>query len=195
MPMNKTIVERNYKLWVGMISVLIPVIVGVLIFMPSRSGDGGQWVFFLPHFNAFLNSLTILFLAVGFYFIKQGNIPAHKNAMTTSFVLGSIFLVSYIIYHYSTPSAVFGDLDKNGILDVTEEVIAGTSRTIYLSLLLSHILLAIVVAPLVLLAMYFAYTGSFNRHRKVVKYAYPVWLYVSVSGVIVYFMIRPFYAF
>ncbi len=103
----------------------------------------------------------------------------HKASMLAAFALGCLFLVGYIIYHSSVPSTSFGG--------------EGVIRPIYYTLLISHILLAIVVVPFVLLALYHALRSNIDRHKRVVKIAYPVWLYVSISGVLVYLLISPYY--
>ncbi len=170
--------NNNLVKLITVVSVLIPIAVAILLFMPSKIDLFGDWTYKLPHFNAIINSLTSLFLILSFYMIKyKKNIKAHQNLNTASFILGSIFLVSYIIYHSSVESTPY----------------QGDQRVIYFSFLLSHILLSIVVVPFVLFAFYYALTKQIDKHKKVVKYTFPIWLYVSVSGVIVYFMISPFY--
>ena len=178
-------------IWV--LSVVIPAVVAFLIFMPSKVSFKGNWVSVLPHLNAMLNTITSFVLVLGLYYIRKGKIEIHKNLMLTGFVIGSVFLISYVIYHSAAPSTIFGDLDKDGILNKAELESIGFTRNIYLLVLLSHILLAMLVVPLVLLSLFYGLKGSFEKHRKIVKYAYPVWLYVSISGVIVYLMIKPFY--
>jgi putative membrane protein len=190
-----TAVESRLKLWVIAISILIPIIVAALIFLPIKTGFNQSWVYVLPHLNGMMNSLTILFLIAGYIMIKRGNTVGHKRAMTTGFILGSIFLVSYVIYHASADSTIFGDVNGDGILDEAEKAALGNSRIVYLIILLTHILLAIVVAPLVLTSVIYAWMGSFEKHKKIAKFAYPVWLYVSITGVVVYFMIKPYYPF
>ena len=101
--------------------------------------------------------------------------------MVSAFVLGALFLVSYVLYHGSAPSTSFGG--------------EGWIRSLYYFVLLTHIILAAVVVPLVLVALYFALSDRIVQHKKLVKYAYPIWLYVSITGVLVYLMIRPYYAF
>ena len=113
--------------------------------------------------------------------------------MLVAFVLGALFLVSYVIYHASAESTVFGDLNGNGVLEDAEAAVLGNSRTVYLTILISHIILAAIVVPFVLLSLYFALNEKIAKHRKIVKFAYPIWLYVSVTGVIVYMMISPYY--
>ena len=170
--------NNNLVKLITVVSVLIPIAVAILLFMPSKIDLFGDWTYKLPHFNAIINSLTSLFLIISFYMIKyKKNIKAHQNLNTASFILGSIFLVSYIIYHSSVESTPY----------------QGDQRVIYFSFLISHILLSIVVVPFVLFAFYYALTKQIDKHKKVVKYTFPIWLYVSVSGVIVYFMISPFY--
>lgn len=174
------------------ISIIIPVVVALLIFIPS-GGSAGKWVYFLPDLNATINSITALLLILGLYFIKNNQQFNHKRVMVTAFCLGTIFLISYITYHSSTDSTVYGDINGNGELENSEAAKIAGMRTVYLIVLLSHILLAIAVVPLVLLAMYFALAKKFDKHKKIVKWAFPVWLYVSVTGVIVYLMISPYY--
>ena len=170
--------NNNLVKLITVVSVLIPIAVAILLFMPSKIDLFGDWTYKLPHFNAIINSLTSLFLILSFYMIKyKKNIKAHQNLNTASFILGSIFLVSYIIYHSSVESTPY----------------QGDQRVIYFSFLISHILLSTVVVPFVLFAFYYALTKQIDKHKKVVKYTFPIWLYVSVSGVIVYFMISPFY--
>lgn len=191
--MERTIIERNYKPAIAGLSVLIPLMVVVLIYLPFKNKMDGSWMLLLPHLNAVLNSVTFVLLITGFIMISRGKKEVHKKLMTTAFVTGTIFLISYLVYHSSVPSTVFGDLDGNGTLDEVENALTGTSRTVYLGVLMSHILLAMAVVPLVILSMFYALTGSFQKHRKVVRYALPVWLYVTLSGVAVYLMIRPYY--
>jgi putative membrane protein len=185
--------ENRYLTLIAVLSVVIPLAVAVLLFMPAKVDMGSEWVGFLPHLNGVINTATALALIAGLVFIKQKKIAYHRTAMLVAFVLGTLFLVSYVIYHASAPSTVFGDVNGNGVLDPAEATTLGVWRPVYLFILLSHILLAIVVVPLVLLALYFALTGKFDRHKKIVRYAYPTWLYVSVTGVIVYLMISPYY--
>tara|TARA_B100001029_G_C14990157_1_gene411517 strand:- start:501 stop:1022 length:522 start_codon:yes stop_codon:yes gene_type:complete len=170
--------NNNLVKLIGVVSILIPIAVALLLLMPSKIELFGEWTYKLPHFNAIINTLTSFFLILSFYMIKyKKNIKAHKNLNIASFILGSIFLVSYIIYHSSVESTSY----------------QGDQRFIYFSFLISHILLSIVVVPFVLFAFYYALTKQIDKHKKVVKYTFPIWLYVSVSGVIVYLMISPYY--
>ncbi len=171
--------EAKVKGWIIGISILIPVAVAVLIFMPSKLDLGVEWVYFLPHLNAVINSAATLALIAGLVFIKKKNIAYHRASMSTAFGFGAIFLVSYVIYHGAAESTTFGG--------------EGTVRIIYYFLLLTHIVFAAVALFPILFAYYYGHTDQREKHRKVVKFAYPIWLYVTVTGVIVYLMISPYY--
>lgn len=175
------------------VSLAIPILVTILFFQSGKSSDVPDWIQMLPHLNAAINSLTAIVLIVGLAMIRRNRPDAHKTAMLVAFSLGTVFLVSYVIYHANAPSTVFGDVNGDGLLDDAELGSLGGMRSVYLIILLSHILLAVVVVPLVLMALYFALSAKLTSHKKVVKFAFPIWLYVSVSGVIVYFLISPYY--
>ncbi len=131
---------------------------------------------FLPALNAVLNGLAATALLIGFTFIRARRIAAHRASMITAFVFSSLFLVSYILHH-----ALHGDVRYPAHADF---------RTFYLWLLASHIILAVVALPLVLVTFFFSLTGRFPQHRKVARWTFPLWLYVSVTGVITYVMLR-----
>lgn len=167
----------NKKL-VNFFSIAIPVAVAVLLGMPVKV-NLGEWTKFLPHLNAVINSITSVLLVLGLVFIKMKKIKAHETMMLISFVLGSLFLVTYVLYHFSNESTPYPD---NGW------------KPLYLFVLISHITLSVGVVRFVLLALYYALQKDFVSHKKMTKIAYPVWLYVSVTGVIVYLMISPYYS-
>jgi putative membrane protein len=130
---------------------------------------------FLPAVNALLNGLCTVALLAGFYFIRQRNIPAHRVSMVVAFVFSSLFLVSYITNH-----ALHGETHFPGF---------GTVRTVYLSILASHVILSVVALPMVLTTFFFSLSGRFRQHRKIASFTLPIWLYVSVTGVVVYAML------
>ena len=180
--MEKTNQIEGKYLWpIIVVSLAVPALVAYLIYEPQTISAHGNWVYLLPHLNAALNGTTSLLLIAGWYFIRKKQISNHRNMMVSAFVLGALFLVSYVLYHGSAPSTSFGG--------------EGLIRSIYYFVLLSHIILAAVVVPLVLIALYFALSDRIVQHKKIVRYAYPIWLYVSITGVVVYLMIRPYYAF
>lgn len=191
--MINTVNENRYLTVIGILSVVIPLAVALLLFSPTKLEVEGGWVDFLPHLNGIINSATSVALVAGLLFIKQKKIKYHKTAMLIAFILGALFLVSYVIYHSSAESTVFGDINGNGVLEETEASTIGNLRVIYLIILISHIILAAVVVPFVLLALYFALSNKIDKHRKIVRFAYPIWLYVSVTGVVVYLMISQYY--
>ena len=135
----------------------------------------GQWTF-LPALNAFLNGLSAVTLCVGLYFIRRGNRQAHRRSMLLAFGFSSLFLVSYIINH-----ALHGDTHFPG---------QGAVRTIYLSILASHIFLSVVALPLVLTTLFFSLSGRFAMHRRIARFTFPIWLYVSITGVIVFAFLK-----
>ena len=170
--------SRKYNRLINVLAVAIPVVVAVLLGVRQKV-DLGSWTKILPHVNAIVNSLTALLLVVGLLFIQRKIVAAHRRTMTTAFVLGSLFLVSYVLYHLSNESTAFGG--------------EGLIRPIYYFLLISHIVLSVVVVWFVLRAVYFAYSNQIAEHKKAVKWAFPIWLYVSITGVIVYLLISPYY--
>lgn len=170
--------EQKASRVINILALTIPIAVAVLLGIRQKV-DLGNWTTYLPHINGVINSLTSILLLMGLYFIKQKNVEAHKRTMLTAFTLGSLFLVSYVLYHLTNESTSFGG--------------QGWIRPVYYFLLVSHIVLSVVVVWFVLRAVYFALSGQIARHKQTVKYAFPIWLYVSVTGVVVYLLIRPYY--
>jgi putative membrane protein len=133
---------------------------------------------FLPLLNALLNGLSATALCGGMYFIKHRNVPAHRASMLAAFGFSFLFLVSYIVNH-----AIHGDTHFPG---------NGTARTVYLSILSSHIVLSVVALPLVLTTLFFALSHRFAIHRRVARVTFPIWLYVSVTGVVVFAVLKTY---
>ena len=148
---------------------------------------------YLPLLNAFLNGTCSVLLLVSLYFIKQGKITIHKRINILTFGLSSLFLISYILFHYLAPETRYGDLDGDGKLSASEIEDAGIIRIVYYFILTSHIILAAGVLPLVLLSFYSGLQMQVEKHKKLVRWTFPIWLYVTVTGVIVYLMISPYY--
>lgn len=171
--------EAKVKNWIIGISIVIPLAVAVLLFMPAKITALGDWVYFLPHLNAVINTAASVALIIGLIFVKQKKYEYHGAMMTVAFVMGAIFLVSYVIYHASAESTSYGG--------------EGFIRTVYYFLLITHIIFAAVALFPILFAYYYGFTDQREKHRKVVKFAFPIWLYVSITGVIVYLMISPYY--
>ncbi len=175
------------------ISVAVPVVVALLMVMPYKFELPKNLVMSLPVVNATINSLTSVLLVLGLVFILQQKAEWHKRMMLSAMALGSLFLVSYVIYHSAAPSTKYGDINGDMVVDITEKAAIASTSLIYYFVLLTHIVLAAIVLPFVLLAVYFALQGKMEKHRKIVRWAFPIWLYVSVTGVVVYLMISPYY--
>lgn len=165
---------------INVVSVVIVLVVMVMLGLRQKPYIG-EWTKQLTFVNSIINSLTAVFLLLGLYFIKKGNLEAHKKCMTVGFTLGGLFLIGYVLYHISNKETKFGG--------------EGAVRYFYFSVLITHVLASFIVLPLVLRAYYYGWKRMDDMHRKIVKYAYPIWLYVSITGVIAYWMIRPYYNF
>ncbi len=174
------------------LSIIVPVLVATL-FITTESDSAATWVHNLPVLNAFFNGSTAVILVLAVYFIKNGNEIMHKRLMFTAFILGVLFMISYVTYHASVPSTKFGDMNRDGVVDANELIEIGSMRAVYLGVLLSHILMAVVALPLILIAFNYGLKNDRVKHRKFVKYTFPVWLYVSITGVVVYLLISPYY--
>ena len=168
----------NESFWLRIIYIVTSVISLALAFLilgPRPDGlEGMLDVSALPMVNATLNSITTLLLMYALVLIKQKKIDAHKKVMLSAFGTSTLFLVTYVIYHWF----------KAG-----PKLYIGEWTTFYYSILLSHIILAIIVMPLALIALYRGWNKQITKHRKIVKFAYPVWLYVSITGVMIYGML------
>jgi putative membrane protein len=146
-----------------------------LIYVHPAAGTSAQYAF-LPALNATMNGLAAVSLLIGYTFIRAKRIRQHRAAMITAFAFSTLFLVGYIMHH-----ALHGDV---------RYPVQAAGRMIYLSLLASHIILAVVSLPLVLVTFFFSLTGRIPQHRKVARFTFPLWLYVSVTGVVTYVMLR-----
>ncbi len=152
---------------------------------------------FDPHIfarlNAIINSIVAVLLVCGLIAVKSKKFSLHKRIMLTAMVLSIIFLLSYICHHLFSGETRFGDLDHNGILSNEEKTAAGSARIIYYFILGTHIPLAGIALPVILFTAYRALIGEFDKHKKLVRITWPLWFYVAVTGVVVYFMIKPYY--
>jgi putative membrane protein len=154
-----------------------------------------RFVPYLPKLNAILNGTCSILLLTSLYFIKQKNITMHKRINILTFCLSSLFLLSYILFHYLKPETLYGDINGDGKVTDAEKATVGSIRYVYYVILTSHIILAAGVLPLILLSFYRGLQLQVEKHKKLVRWTFPIWLYVTVTGVIVYFMISPYYHF
>ena len=161
------------------LSIAINALVVLLFFMPKAEGlDHIDWML-LPMLNAIFNSFTFVFLLAALYFIKKRNVTMHRRFIFAAFASTTLFLISYVTYHAVTESTPYGG--------------EGVLRYIYFFILITHIVLAAVIVPLALFTTVRGLTGQNERHRKIARWTMPLWLYVSLTGVLVYIMISPYY--
>jgi putative membrane protein len=187
--------EQKFSKFIIAISIIIPVVVAILFGVKLKDfGYNIEPLSFLPPIYATINGTTAIVLVAGVMAIKNGRRRLHENLMGTAIALSVVFLVMYVAYHMSADSTIFGDVNHNGTLEISENINLGITRYIYLFILLSHILLSIATIPLVLVTYVRALAERFDRHKKIAKITFPIWLYVAVTGVIVYLMISPYYA-
>lgn len=174
---TKTIERKDpYQKLIIALSIAIPVVVAVLFGIPKVKGYDTS---FLPPIYATINGLTALLLIVAVMAVRRGNQLLHERLMKVCIGLSALFLVMYVIYHITSEATSYGG--------------EGAIRYVYFFILITHILLSIGVIPFVLFTFVRALTGRFESHRRLAKITYPLWLYVAVTGVIVYLMISPYY--
>lgn len=163
------------------LSIIIPIVVALLMLFPdvfhieSENYDFSS----LPFFHAILNGSTAVLLLTGFILIKNKKTNAHKLSMMSAFVLSSVFLISYVTSKLTNDPVPFGG--------------EGFIRIIYFFILITHIILSVAVLPLALFSIYRGITGEFDKHKKIVKWTFPIWMYVAITGVMVYIFMTPYY--
>lgn len=143
--------------------------------------------------NAFINAVVAVLLIAALFAIKNQKYILHRNMMMAAMLLSVVFLVSYIAHHLLAGEARFGDINHDGILSAHEKLQAGNVRLFYLLMLATHIVLAAIILPFILFTAYRALTSEWALHKKLAKYTWPLWLYVAITGPIVYFLISPYY--
>lgn len=180
--MENRSLESKYNKYIIAVSILIPVVVAILFNVKLKDfGIQVAPLSFLPPIYAGINAVTALALIVGVFAIKNGKRKLHEQMMTTAIALSLGFLVMYVAYHMTTDSTKFGG--------------EGVIKYVYYFILISHILLSIAVIPLVLISYVRALSEKFDSHKRIAKITFPIWLYVAVTGVIVYVMIAPYYVY
>ncbi|CAM3489880.1 DUF420 domain-containing protein [Flavobacterium longum] len=188
-------VEKKFSKFIVIVSIAIPVAVAVLFSVKLKDfGIQVEPLSFLPPIYATINGLTAIVLVAAVMAIKKGNRKLHEKLMTTAIGFSVLFLLMYVAYHMTADSTVYGDTNFDGIRSDEEKAAVGSSLYAYVFLLLTHIVLSIGIIPLVLVTYVRALAQRFDRHKKIAKIAFPLWLYVAVTGVVVYLMISPYYA-
>lgn len=179
---EKYSIEKKFNVLIIILSIVIPVVVAILFKVKLKDyGIDVEPLTFLPPIYAFINGITAMLLILGVYAIKNGNKKMHQNLMQSAIACSVVFLVMYVAYHMTSDSTPFGGV--------------GIIRYVYFFILISHILLSIAVIPLVLVTYVKALSERFDKHKKIAKITFPIWLYVAVTGVIVYLMIAPYYVY
>ena len=168
--------EKKYNKWIVILSIVIPVVVAILFGIKIDV----ELPIFLPPVYATINALTAIILIIAVWAIKNKKRNLHENLMKFAIVLSVIFLVMYVAYHMTSDSTRFGG--------------EGIIIYIYYFILITHILLSVIIIPFVLITYVRAITNNFERHKKIAKVTFPLWLYVAITGVIVYLMISPYYS-
>lgn len=164
---------KSFKRLIIVLSIAIPTVVALLFSVKIEGID----LSFLPHIYAYINGINSIVLISALIAIKKKNITLHQNLIKTALTLSSVFLVLYISYHMTSDSAIYG----------------GDFKIAYYTILISHITLSAGIVPFVLISYFQAWRGNYKKHKKWVRFAFPIWLYVTISGVVVYLMISPFY--
>ena len=181
--------KDNYSIWIKIVSIVIPIVVAILFTIKIEY----SLPVFLPPIYSSINALTAILLILALFAIKNKKIKLHENLMKICIGLSLIFLLMYIAYHITSTSTVFGDLNKDGIRDINEKSAVGNTLYVYAFILISHIILSIALIPMVLTSYVRAIQQRFDPHKKIAKITFPIWLYVAITGVVVYIMISRYY--
>ena len=172
--------EKKYNKWIIVLAIVVPLVVAVLSRMKLQDfGIEVEPLTFLPPIYAAINGLTALILIIAFIAIKNKNLVLHESLMKTAIWCSAVFLILYVAYHMTSDSTKFGG--------------EGTIKYVYYFILITHILLSIIIIPFVLITYVRAITNNIERHKKIAKITFPLWLYVAITGVIVFLMISPYY--
>lgn len=181
---------KRAKRLITILSIAIPLAVAIVFGVKIEGYDFS----FLPPIYASINAITVIILLFALWAIlKKKNMQLHRKLMRLAISCSILFLLGYITYHITSDSTPYGDTNHDGVRSAEEAKAVAGSFLIYVFILTSHIILSISLIPLVLLTYLQAYIGKFDRHKKMARYAFPVWLYVAVTGVVVFLMISPYY--
>ncbi len=173
--------EKKYKKWIVTLSIIIPLVVAMLFGVNLRKlGYDVEPLTFLPPIYATINGVTALLLVIAVSAVKRGNRKLHENLIKVCMACSVAFLLMYVAYHMTSESTPYGG--------------EGIIRYVYFVILISHILLSIIIIPFVLFTFVRGIAGAYERHKRLARITYPMWLYVAVTGVVVYLMISPYYA-
>jgi putative membrane protein len=171
--------DKNFTPWIVTITIVLNLAIVLIFFLPKYQGLNHLDLTFLPMMNAIFNSFTFLFLLVALYFIMKRNVVLHRRFIFAAFTTTALFLVTYVFYHMNAESTSYGG--------------TGPMKYVYFFILISHIILSVPTVLIALFTAVFGLQGKVEKHRKIARWTMPIWLYVSLTGVLVYIMISPYY--
>ncbi|MFA6057078.1 MAG: DUF420 domain-containing protein [Taibaiella sp.] len=186
--------EKRANWLITIVSLIIFLVVASLSRIPPPRFPFDFNVHVFAFINSVINSAVAILLVAGLVAVKQRKYILHKNIMLIAIVLSVLFLVFYIGHHLFAGDSLFGDANHDGILTDIEKAAVGSVRYVYYFILITHIILAAVILPFILFTAYRALTGEYARHKKLARYTWPLWFYIAVTGVVVYWMIVPYYS-
>ena len=183
---------KKLRIAAWVLTAVVLLLVGMMRRIKIPLPDGVS-LSFLPPFHAAVNALAAVVLVIAFVAVIRGRIALHRRMIMTAMGLSVLFLLSYVAYHFTRHEVKFGDANLDGVVDAAERAAVGGTRTAYLVLLISHIVLAGVSLPFILFTFIAGYANQFAKHRRLARWVFPVWLYVAVTGPVCYWMLRPYY--
>jgi putative membrane protein len=183
---------KKLRIAAWVLTAVVLLLVGMMRRIKIPLPDGVS-LSFLPPFHAAVNALAAVVLVIAFVAVIRGRIALHRRMIMTAMGLSVLFLLSYVAYHFTSHEVKFGDANLDGVVDAAERAAVGGTRTAYLVLLISHIVLAGVSLPFILFTFIAGYANQFAKHRRLARWVFPVWLYVAVTGPVCYWMLRPYY--
>ncbi len=186
------VLARKLKIGVWIVTAVVLLLVGLMRQVKIGLPEGMSF-HFLPPLHALLNTCAAIALILSVLSIRKGKVDLHQRWIYVAMGCSLVFLLSYVTYHFTTPETIYGDRDGNGELSGAEKTEVGKMRVVYLVILLSHISLAGLSLPFILLSFVYGFTNQFSRHRALAARVFPVWLYVAVTGPVVYLLLRPYY--
>lgn len=196
--LNQTVLVGRAKFLKICVWTLTIIVFGLVVAMRSeykftQSLEVEVYLKMLPSVVALINTLVAALLLGGLWCVMKKNYRAHRYCMSSALVLSALFLVCYVIYHFTMPETKFGDIDGNYKIDEAEANAVGSLRHLYLVVLGTHILAATVSFPMILMSFVHAWSRDFAKHKKLARRVFPLWLYVAVTGPVCYWMLKPFY--
>jgi putative membrane protein len=186
------VLAKKLKSLVWGVTLLVFLLVGMMrrVTIPLPEGVSLDM---LPPLHASLNAAAAMALVLALVAIKRKRVKLHRRLIHTAMVLSGLFLLSYVTYHFTSGETIYGDANHDGTLDDAERTLAGGMRVVYLVVLISHIVLAALSLPFILMTWVYGITAQFGHHQRMARRVFPVWLYVAVTGPACYLLLRPFY--